>query len=103
MDETPTSPADEHAAALKALCAAFYCMNDLLESRGCLSPGDLASNLRRLETPSATFNACLAGIVSNLEARNFRPSDRIRPVLLALDGGRKDSPGASEAIPSGAA
>lgn len=95
MDETPPPTPEENKEAMQALCAAFYCLNDMLESRGYLTPGELAGNLRRLGGGPAYFNACLAGIIANLDARNFRPAERVRPVLMALDGGKagdRDAP-----------
>ncbi len=92
MDETAPPTPEQNKEAMQALCTAFYCLNDMLETAGVLIPGVLASNIRRLRTDSAYFNSCLAGIAANLDARIFRPSDRTRPVLLALDGGRGKYP-----------
>jgi hypothetical protein len=92
MDETEPPTPEQNKEAMQALCTAFYCLNDMLETAGVLIPGVLASNVRRLRTDSAYFNSCLASIAANLDARTFRPSDRTRPVLLALDGGKAGAP-----------
>lgn len=95
MDEeqpqTPPTP-EENKEAMQALCAAFYALNNMLEDRGYIAPRELSGILRRLKTDSPYFNACLASIAANLDARHFRPADRNRPVLMALDGGKAEQP-----------
>lgn len=72
----------------QALCAAFYCLHDLLVHKGVLAEGEAAWHLSRLRGASPAFMAAKAGIEDNLRAMQFRPQDG--PSLQVIDGGQTD-------------
>lgn len=71
----------------QALCAAFYCLHDLLVAKGAFVPGEAAWHLTRLRGGSPAFEAALAGIADNLRAMPFRPQNG--PELQVIEGGQK--------------
>lgn len=74
--------------AFQALCAAFYCLHDLLVAKGVLAPGEAAWHLTRLRGGPPAFEAMLVGIAGQLQAMPFKPQDG--PSLQVIDGGQTD-------------
>ncbi len=63
------------AVAVQALCAAFYCLHDLLVAKGAFAPGEVAWHLTRLRGGPDDYQAVLHEIARNLHDMPFKPMD----------------------------